>query len=367
MILTKEQEGALSGRHGPAAQWAMETLCRLGERHEARAMVPVRSAHIPDWYANADSEAWEHLLSFGATVPTTANPGGPACRAADRASQLERLRPTRVYTCTCTPHLVGNHPSAGSTASWGGRAAAAFANSVLGVRTAQETFESAVASAIAGVTPARGLLLEEARQPTVAVVVGRGMKDDHSLLGWLISRQVPGEVPLICGVAPDHDEAKRLAFSLNHHGSMPLFHLRRGAPPPDLERVDIPASAWDDALGSQDPDVDLVVMGCPHLSEQDINRWGRLSQGCRMPEVETWFFTSRLCADKCPATASVLRSRGKLFVDMCPMTMIDELRSRSVACDSYGLVECLRRNGVQARYAPNHELRDRLALDRPGR
>ncbi len=366
MILTKEQEDALSGRRGPAAQWALETLCRLGEVHNSRVMVPVRSVHIPDWYANRSSKAWEHLLSSGAAVPTTANPGGPLRGlAAERARQLERLRPTRVYTCTCAPYLAGNHPPAGAAVAWGGRAAGAFANSVLGARSAAETFESAAASAIVAVTPERGPLIDERRQPTVAVTVSHTIANDHSLLGWLISCLAPGEVPLICGVAPDHDEVKRLAFSINRQGSMPLFRLSRGAPPPGLDGVDVPVSVWEDALRSHDGDVDLVIMGCPHLSEQDINRWGRLSKGRRMPEVEAWFFTSRLCADKCPATASVLRSRGKLFVDMCPLTLLDELRSRSVACDSCGLAECLRRNGVKARYAPSDELRSILAPGRP--
>ena len=57
MMLTKEQEGALSGRRGPAARWAMKALYRLDERRDAHAMVPLRSVHIPDRYAHAASDA----------------------------------------------------------------------------------------------------------------------------------------------------------------------------------------------------------------------------------------------------------------------------------------------------------------------
>lgn len=260
---------------------------------------------------------------------------------------------------------MGNHPPPGSAAARGGRAAGAFVNSVRGVRSEQDTFESAVASAIAGVTPARGLLLEENRRATVAVAVDRAPRNDHSMLGWLISRLVPGEVPLICGIAPGYDEAKRLAFSINHQGNVPLFHLSRGAPPIGLERVDISPSNRDDALPPGGGDTDLVIMGCPHMSEQDINRWAWLSKGCRMPDVETWFFTSRLCAIKYPGTASVLRSRGKVLVDMCPPMLLNELRSRRVSCDSCGLVDCLRRHGGMSRYASDDELRRLLAPGRP--
>ena len=137
MILKREQEDALSGRQGPPKRWAMEVLCRLADEHSSSRMVPVRSVHIPDWRANLGSEAWGHLAS-GVAVPTTANPGGPPNdRAAEeRALLLEHLRPTRIYTCTCAPYLVGNHPPLGGVASWGGRAAGAFANSGLGVRSA---------------------------------------------------------------------------------------------------------------------------------------------------------------------------------------------------------------------------------------
>ena len=130
-------------------------------------------------------------------MPTTANPGGPGELAAVQARQLEHLRPTRAHTCTCTPCLVGDHPPPGSAA-------------------------------------ARGLL-EENRRATMAV--DRAPRNEHSMLGWPMSRLVPGEVPLICGVAPGYDEAKRLAFSINHQGNVPLLHLSRGAPPPGWRRL----------------------------------------------------------------------------------------------------------------------------------
>ena len=366
MILKREQEDALSGRQGPPKRWAMEVLCRLADEHSSSRMVPVRSVHIPDWRANLGSEAWGHLAS-GVAVPTTANPGGPPNdRAAEeRALLLEHLRPTRIYTCTCAPYLVGNHPPLGGVASWGGRAAGAFANSVLGVRSAQETFESAAAAAIIGATPERGLLIDENRRPSVAVTMNERIRNDHALLGLLVSGLVPGEVPLICGIAPGHDEAKRLAFSINHDGRMPLFRMSRNGPPPGLEQVELTSSAWADAVDAGEYDeTDLVIMGCPHMSEQDINRWGRLMKGRGMPHAEAWFFTSRLCADKCPATSAVLKARGRLFTDMCPLTLISDLSQRSVACDSPGMATCLRRSGVKARYVAHRALQRILAPDR---
>lgn len=365
MYLDREQERALAGDRGPSLQWAMRTLCRLGDRHGATRLVAVSSVHIPDWFAHRGSELWDRLAGLeGAPAPTTANPGGPPADRLSRARarQLERLRPTSVYTCTCAPYLAGNHPSPGAAVAWGGRAAGAFANSVLGARSAEESFESALASAIAGLTPERGLLRPEARTPTVAVAVTEWPREDHALLGWLLSRMMPDEVPQLSGVRPSFDEAKRMVFSANWEGRVPLLRLNGTAPPADLDRIELGLPEWREAVegtGLNEPD--LIVMGCPHLSEQDINRWGRYLADRPPSGTEAWFFTSRICMDKCPLSGAVLASRGKVLPDMCPLTLLDELLGRRVGCDSPGLAACLRGAGVEAGYLAAQDLKAMLA------
>jgi len=363
--LDREQERALAGELGPSLEWAMGTLCRLGDRQGAERLVPVASVHIPDWYAHRGSERWDHLQHIGlAAVPTTANPGGPADRLSqERARLLERLRLTAAYTCTCVPYLAGNHPSPGAAVAWGGRAASAFANSVLGARGAEEDFESAVASAVTGLTPERGLLLPENRRATVVVTADSWPREDHALLGWLLSLAVPGEVPLITGIRPSYDEAKRLAFAANWEGRIPLFRLGTGPPPSGLERVELPPSR--EAVPPPGGEPDLVVMGCPHLSEQDINRWGRYLADRPRSRMEAWFFTSRICMDKCPLTGAVLASRGRVLTDMCPLNLLSELEGRRVACDSPGLAACLRGAGADASHATTASLRALLTAQRP--
>lgn len=363
MHLDRGQELSLAGERGPAAEWAMEVLVKLGDRAGSSRMVPVSSAHVPGWCEAGPSDACRWLASFAdrGTVQLTANPGGPDDDGTrERKRALENWRSRPCYSFTCAPYLSGNHPSRGQVIAWGGRAASAFANSVIGARTEVESFETALASAITGLTPERGLHLEERRRMSVAVTVKKdhGGRIDHSLLGWNISRELDGQTPLLCGISPTFDKAKRLAFAINSRASMPLFGMRReAAPPTGMEAVEV---SMDDELFDRPERPDLVVLGCPHLSEQDINRWSRRLADSVPGKAEAWFFTSRLCMDKCPTFGAVLRKRGRVLADQCPLGLVRELAGRVVACDSPSLVECLRRKGVSASYLTEEELESLL-------
>ena len=174
MYLSREQELSLKGEHGPAFEWAMKELVCSGDQAGSEKLIKVDSVHIPDWCEERSSEVWEWLASITgeAQIPITANPGGlDDPLSLSRQRTLERLRPYHSYTCSCTPYLFGNHPGKGKVVAWGGRAASAFANSVLGARSEVESFRSAVSSAITGLTPERGLHLDQNRQATVSVLI----------------------------------------------------------------------------------------------------------------------------------------------------------------------------------------------------
>jgi predicted aconitase len=220
-----------------------------------------------------------------------------------------------------------------------------------------ETFETALAAAIVGLTPERGLHLEENRQGTVVVIVDDANLDPD-LLGWAISRTVPGEVPIVCGHRWGFDQAKRLAFSMNSEGSIPLFHLsRQDAPPSGLERVHIERRQLEEAF----PPVtgctpDLVLIGCPHLSEQEINKWALRSSGLKTDRPELWFFTSPLCMEKSPRSGAALAIVGQVMVGCCPLHTLDEMQGRVVGCTSPALAYCLQRRGVKVHYLSENDL-----------
>ena len=131
-----------------------------------------------------------------------------------------------------------------------------------------------------------------------------------------------------------------------------MFKLRGDTiPPTGLETIEVRPE-----LPSPGPEPDLVILGCPHLSEQDINRWAKKLAGRPSTSTEAWFFTSRLCMDKCPTFGAILRSRGSMFADACPLGLVERISGRSVACDSPALAECLRGRKIEASYSPDEEL-----------
>lgn len=365
MYLDRKQEGALQGERGEAMQWAMEVLVGRGDASGAGRLVPVTSVHIPDWYRHRSAGEWKWLAKTAGKVrlPVTANPGGPDdALSVARKAALSGLRPDSACSFTCTPYLAGNHPPKGRAAAWGGRAAVAFLNSVLGGRSEAEDFSSAMASTITGLTTERGILLEENRRPTIEVVVtGHGGRD-LGLLGRYLSSVVRDQVPVIRGLRLDYDEARGFAFAINGEGRVPLFALREAGPSEGLERIEVSApECRAQATGPVSPD--LLIFGCPHLSEQAINRWGRRLAGRRPGRTEAWFFASQLCLDKCPHTGSLLKSRGRVLADMCPLGMTEEMADRTVGCDSPALASCLSAAGIDAGVLSDDELSFLLASD----
>ena len=359
MYLSREQEQLAKGEHGPAFEWAMKELVRLGDQAGSERLIKVSSVHIPDWCEKRSSEAWQWLdaITGQAQIPITANPQGIADPSSTgRERILERLHPSHAYTCSCTPYLFGNHPVKGEVVAWGGRAASAFANSVLGARSEMESFESAVSSAITGLTPERGLHLEENRQATVSVLIKGELPIDRLAMGWKLSRTLSGQVPLICGIRPNYDEAKKLASSINTAGKVPLFYMQKDlAPPSHLEVIELDGR---DLMDEREPNFtpDLSIIGCPHLSEQEINKWsGRLGGRHRL-HIETWFFTSQLCKDKSLDSLESHSHLGKVFTNRCPLGMWDRLIGRKIACDSPVMADQLRERGLDARYVPDPQM-----------
>ncbi len=331
MHLDRRQEKDLSAENGEPRRWAMETLCRLGDEAGSSRMLRAASAHVPAW----DNPEGRPLLELASGALESRCSLNPACAATDGTE----LPPGFTGIRSCAPHLCGQRAAPGEIVAWGGRAACAFVNSAVGARSEPEGTASALAAAICGLTPERGLHLDENREPTVAVVLERGCGDLEGI-GHALSKLLKGEVPVLCGVRPDMGAFKRLALAINRKGDMPLFHVRSGGPPGGLERIDA------NGLSCQEPEEpDLLLIGCPHLSEQEVNRWARAICD-RPPGVEAWFFMSQLCSDKSPKTGEVLRRAGRVISDLCPLSLAEEMRGRRVGCSSPALAEMLSELGL---------------------
>ena len=320
MKLTDTDRALLDGRDGRAARKAMEILVALGEIFGAEDLVDVRSVQVSGVsYHNLGEAGRDWLEEMGrdgrVRALTTLNPAGMDLR--DWKSQgiapefaARQMRVVRAYeamgiatTCTCTPYLVGNLPAPGEHVAWAESSAVAYANSVIGARTNREGGPSALAAALTGRTPRYGLHLDAERLPRLTVHLGDRLEStaEWGALGRVIGRRAGGEIPVLELVQqPTLADLKSFCAAVVTHGGSPLFYVDgqgpapAAAPPrdqtllvPRIELLDTLDEISDGAAA-----VDLVVLGCPHASLQELSDLAdRLDD--RRASVETWICTAR--------------------------------------------------------------------------
>jgi predicted aconitase len=343
--LTRDEQRMLDGKDGRAARKSMEILVALGEIYGARRLLPVASVQIAgvsyDNLGEAGLEFLEELAADGrARVLATLNPAGMDLEryrelgidegfAERQRAVLEAFtRMSVIASCTCTPYLVGNRPRRGEHVAWSESSAVCFANSVLGARSNREGGPSALAAALTGRTPEHGLHLDEARRPEVLVEVSCPLADesDFGALGALVGKRIGARIPLLrgCGSA-DVDGLKSLCASLATFGGTAMVHLEGITPEPCAvpgERLAVGRADLDAARAELDDtvaEIDLVSIGCPHLSLVELRRVAELLDGKRVRR-ETWLHLARplkQLADLAGLTARIEAAGARFACDTC--------------------------------------------------
>jgi predicted aconitase len=243
---------------------------------------------------------------------------------------------------TCTPYLAGNRPAKDDIIAWAESSAIAFANSVIGARSNREGGPSALASAVTGLTPRYGLHEDENRKATVIVDVSASLKgSDFASLGCIVGELARDGVPFFRGLSPGTNDLKSLGAALASTGSIALYHVDDVTPEHsravvddvevvEVDRRDLDAKA--DELGSDD-EPDLVALGCPHLSIEELERLARV-RNRRSRDTEIWMCTSRHVYGQAKPLLGRLEGIGKVLCDTCMVVCPIEDRSRVVATDS---------------------------------
>jgi predicted aconitase len=143
----------LDGAQGPAVQTAMRILLRMGELQGSSRFIPIQSVHVDGCLYEGDAilDFVERLRDLGGQVrvPTTLNAISVEYGSWRRLGIPEEygLKATRIVDAylgmgarpsfSCAPYQTGHVPQAGSDVAWAESNAIAFANSVLGARTAR--------------------------------------------------------------------------------------------------------------------------------------------------------------------------------------------------------------------------------------
>jgi predicted aconitase len=350
LYLSKYEERILKGEYGYAKQKAMEILVALGDLYDAERLIPISSAQIAGVsYTSLGDEGleWLETLTDGRVdVLSTLNPSGmdldkwhfmgiPVEYASKQIKIIEAYIKLGILPiCTCTPYLSGNLPTPGSHIAWSESSAVAFANSVLKAKTNREGGPSALAAALVGRTPLYGLHLDENRRSNVTVKVEMDLEDvwEYSVLGFWMGRVLKGGVvPFIEGLKQnDLDRVKAIGAAMASSSSLNMFtaSILGDTKPYPCETIFFDNSTFKDVLETL-PDIsidkgeiDIVCLGCPHLSLEELRRIAHLLKGRKVrSDVKLWLFTSRAvysAAERCGFVEEIESSGGEVYRDACP-------------------------------------------------
>lgn len=373
MQLTDREQSMLDGREGQARRKAMELLVRYAEALGAERFVDTTNvAGVPgsanpflqhyyrdlggDYdaifsYFDLDSDERVEVPRFetrcchlqGGADPLHWQTLGVPRGIVEGHQARERYAAGKGVEIlkTCTPYLAGNVPVRGEHCAWMESSAVIYGNSVIGARTNTEGRESTSAAMLTGKIPDWGLHRDECRFGThrVDVDVEVDTVMDWGMLGYFVGNAVQEHIPVVTGRhgRPDLVRYKHFGASASSSGGVEMYHLVGHTPEAatladafgpntPIETVKYGAAerrATYERLNAtaSDPDVDYVMLGCPHAALEQIEEACRLLDGRRISaNCRLWIFTSRAVREKADAAGHtrVLAEAGALLLtDTC--------------------------------------------------
>src|SRR5579872_4852415 len=375
MRLTGDEQAMLDGERGAAKQKAMELLVRYAEVLGAERFVDTNNVagvpgsstlflqnyykqHFGDGsyqaiYSLYDLDSSEIVpvpkvnsycchLQGGMDPENWAELGmSPEAHEHFQKDEAEVAARGIQILKTCTPYLAGNVPVKGEHCAWMESSAVVFCNSVLGARTNTEGRESTSAAALTGKIPDWGLHRDESRYAThrVDVQVPVASVMDWGMLGYFTGYAVEENIPVLTGPIsqPNLTRHKHFGAAAASSGGVEMYHMVGITPE---------AATVEAALGprrplvsmsygpkerretyerlnsvGRNPNVDYVMLGCPHASIEQMWEAARFLEGkkphssCRL-----WIFTSRSVksvADLNGYTKTIQDAGGLVMTDTC--------------------------------------------------
>lgn len=364
--MTKEEERILNGECGWASQTCMKILVRLGDLFNAEKLIPIKSAHVSGvsykTLGDAPIEFLKALADSGARVHvrTTLNPQSLDHEYLEKRlpnrlceKQLEILeqyeRMGLAQSLTCTPYYL-QKPERGSHVAWAESSAVVYANSVLGTFTNREGGPSALAAGIIGKTPEYGIHKAEDRQPNVLVNVKAKLrnKTEYGALGIYLGKALRDRIPAVSGLHdPSKERLKQFGAALATTGMTNMFHLK--PPKEKTEKINIDdkdvKQTITDLSTAATKKPDLVFIGCPHCSKNEVKQIGRLIGNRKVkPATELWVCTSAYVKEKCDTSVKrIEQSGGHVLTGVCTVVSWTE---------TLGIKTIMTNSAKTAYYAP---------------
>ena len=373
MILADDEKAMLDGAGGIAKQKAMELLVRYAEALGAERFVDTTNiAGVPGsstlflqkyFEEHGGDGSFEAVFSLydldAAEVVSVPKAEANCCHlqgGMDLAhwselgmsreamqhqrqdeAELERLG-VRIMK-TCTPYLAGNLPVKGEHCAWMESSAVVYCNSVIGARTNTEGRESTSAAMLTGKIPDWGFHRDEYRHATHLIQVDTLVESvmDWGMLGYFIGSAVEENIPVLSGAIRQADPLRHKHFgaAAASSGGVEMYHIVGVTPEaPDLATalgwrkpaatirygVDERRRVYETLnANGHDPNVDYVMLGCPHASIDQFRDVARLLDGQKI-RTHLWMFTSRAVktvADISGFTKQIEDAGGLVMTDTC--------------------------------------------------
>jgi len=364
----------LDGQSGRATQKAMELLVRYAEALGAERFVDTNNVcgvpgsanpFLQNYYKDKGTSEHDAIFSFfdldsdelveapQALVSTCCLQGGAdpdnwetlgtkphVFNIYKDREQFAADRGVRILK-TCTPYVVGNTPAMSEHCAWMESSAVVYCNSVLGARTNTEGRESTSAAMLTGKIPDWGFHRTECRYGSHRIDVEIPIESvmDWGMLGYFVGDVVQERIPVLTGRygRPDLVRHKHFGAAAASSGGIELYHIVGVTPEaPTLEaafgaRTPIETFKYGmaerkqtyEAINSsaRDPNVDYVMLGCPHAALEQIDEASRLLDGRRISaNTALWIFTSRAVKEQAVTRGLIdviTRAGGVVMTDTC--------------------------------------------------
>lgn len=356
--LSESDRALLDGRHGKAAQVAMQLVLRMAELQGAIELLDVTQAHIDGciYTGPASLRFAEQLVAWGASVrvPTTLNSisvdqrrwralgidatfGEPASALGDAYMAMGAQ-----LSFTCAPYLLDSAPAEGEQIVWAESNAVVYANSVLGARTLKYPDYLDICIALTGRAPNVGCHQDEHRLASLQIELPPLCELDdafYPLLGYHVGLLCGSRIPLVRGLEkaqPSLDDLKAFGAAFATSSAAPLFHIAGVTPeakdpqnvihsgqPTPTERVTLVDlhRSWDELNSAEEAEVGLIALGNPHFSLSEFARLATLCRGLsKHPDVSLVVTCGRAILEQARAAGhiAVLEAFGATLVtDTC--------------------------------------------------
>jgi predicted aconitase len=255
---------------------------------------------------------------------------------------------------SCNPYLNTRIPKMGEYAASSESSAACYINTVLGARTNRESPVNTVYAAYTGCMPKYGSHLDENRAAKCIVELDDEVRDnikgmaDWGALGACIAAKAENRIMAVLNLPITTMSAgatKNLISCASPGMNDPILHLMgitpesptleaafKGNMPKDVERYKV---TMDDIIEmyrylnnlapAPGPEgakpVDIVIVGCPHATFDEVREIARLVKGRKVKEgVQLWVQTdtpSYFMAQHYGDTKSIEDAGGKIYHQTC--------------------------------------------------